>query len=494
MTNAREKIFLPLDMKVEFNNAITYQKQGNLIEAQKKYEYILESYPNNTDTLSMLGTLHCLKENFTLGVKILSKAIKNNNKNEKLYNNRGLALVSLGKHSAAIIDYKKAILLNSEYIDPYNNYGLALKELNQWENAINILNNGIGINSKIAELHLTRGIILRDLKRFEESELSINKAIAINKNYSEAYYTKSLTLLTNGNLEQGWKLYEYRWKSSNKSKYLKTNKPLWNNTIKYKTILVWKEQGLGDEIMCSSLINNLAEHCSKLYVLIDKRLKPLYERSFSNHIIFLDTDSSLDNIEYDAHIPINSLPLYFKTDPNDYTNGNSFLIAELDKTKKIKKQIPNENNKKICGISWKGGTENNGHRNIDLLNFIKLLNNDNIIFVNLQYGETLEEINYTEKKLGIKIFNKDLIDNKNDLDSLASLIEACDMVVTVDNATVHLAGGLGKETHLLLSYTSDFRWMTNVDRSIWYKSLTLYRQERDLRWNGALKAIKHNIQ
>ncbi|MDB4128004.1 hypothetical protein N9560_00945, partial [Hyphomicrobiales bacterium] len=92
------------------------------------------------------------------------------------------------------------------------------------------------------------------------------------------------------------------------------------------------------------------------------------------------------------------------------------------------------------------------------------------------------------------IFNKDLVDNKNDIDGLASIIEACDVVVSIDNATVHLAGALGKDTHVILPFKSDFRWMADVNKSIWYNSITLYRQKRDLRWDNMLKEIKHNIQ
>jgi tetratricopeptide (TPR) repeat protein len=487
---------LNYELQIEFNSAMSLYKDRMFQNSQEKFEYILQYSPNHSDTLAMLGVIQSFSKNYKLAIQLTTRAIKSNPRNEKLYNTRGYYNISIGKFNEGIVDYKKAIKLNQNYTEAYNNYAMALKDTMQWENALNIINKAININNKISILHVTKGKILLDLQLLGLSIKSLDTALQINSKDYNALYTKSLSLIMNKQISDGWQLYEHRWKTNAvNSSFLKTDKPLWNGSNAYKNILVWKEQGIGDEIMCSSLINDLAKHCNRIYLLVDIRLITLYKRSFSSNVILIDPREPLDDLEYDAHIPIFSLPLHFKLDPNNYIDGKKFLYANKLTTDKMKKKIQNENHKKICGISWKSGSNTDGNaRTIDLLKFIKLLDNGNLIFVNLQYGETAAEIDLVEKKLGIKIFNKDLVDNKNDIDGLASIIEACDVVVSIDSATVHLAGALGKDTHVILPFKSDFRWMADVNKSIWYNSITLYRQKRDLRWDNMLKEIKHNIQ
>jgi ADP-heptose:LPS heptosyltransferase len=122
-----------------------------------------------------------------------------------------------------------------------------------------------------------------------------------------------------------------------------------------------------------------------------------------------------------------------------------------------------------------------------------MLDKDDLLFVNLQYGEVEQEISQAEKDLGVKIINLDSVNKHDDIDGLAAIIEACDLVISIDNTTVHLAGALGKETHVLLPYVPDWRWLLDRDDSPWYPSVKLYRQTAVNDWGGVLERVKLNL-
>jgi ADP-heptose:LPS heptosyltransferase len=96
--------------------------------------------------------------------------------------------------------------------------------------------------------------------------------------------------------------------------------------------------------------------------------------------------------------------------------------------------------------------------------------------INLQYGDVQVDIEDCLKETGVLVEQIGSVDNFTDLDGLASLIQACDEVVSVDNSTVHLAGALGQKVTALLPFNADWRWFDNTTQSLWYPSVRLLRQ------------------
>jgi ADP-heptose:LPS heptosyltransferase len=122
-----------------------------------------------------------------------------------------------------------------------------------------------------------------------------------------------------------------------------------------------------------------------------------------------------------------------------------------------------------------------------------MLAEDDLLYVNLQYGEVNEEIAQVEKDLGVTVINLDSVNKYDDIDGLAAIIQACDLVISIDNTTVHLAGALGKDTRVLLPYVSEWRWMLGRKDSPWYQSLRLYRQPAVFDWVGAFANLKEDL-
>ena len=117
-----------------------------------------------------------------------------------------------------------------------------------------------------------------------------------------------------------------------------------------------------------------------------------------------------------------------------------------------------------------------------------------VVLVNLQYGDVEDEIREFKDATGIDVVQCASVDNREDLDGLAALIEVCDLVVSTSNVTVHLAGALAKDTWVLLHYVSIYYWLVERTDSIWYPSLTLYRQPTLDDWDSVYASIRKDLQ
>ena len=261
-------------------------------------------------------------------------------------------------------------------------------------------------------------------------------------------------------------------------------------------VFVWKEQGIGDEIMFSSTLSEMNEKSGKLIVECDKRLIPLYERSFSSDITFTDNRFQVNEADYDNHIALGSLLKYFRHGLEDFGRVSSgWLKADPERVDYLRGKLSTGESDKIIGISWftNSSRKKSSKRNILLESLMGYLKQVPANFVSLQYGDTREEIEKLSKDQGIELNSLDEIDLYNDIDGLAALISACDVVISIDNLTVHLAGALGIDTRVLLDEEADERWGEAGSDSYWYDHLILYRQNKRGVWDEQLSCLTNDI-
>ena len=151
--------------------------------------------------------------------------------------------------------------------------------------------------------------------------------------------------------------------------------------------------------------------------------------------------------------------------------------------------------KQVIGISWKSfDAINSSNKNLSLIDYKDLFEGMDVVLLNLQYGDVDDEIREFREKTGIEIICCNSIDNREDLDGLAALIEVCDLVVSTSNVTIHLAGALGKDTFLLLPLVTNTWLHLDLEKSLWYPSLTLYRQNRLNNWKDVLERVQIDLR
>jgi tetratricopeptide (TPR) repeat protein len=413
------------------------------------------------------------------------------------HNNLGVALNDAGEYKAALSSLETAIALDPSYVPAYNNVGTILQENKEYLEALQFYRKALEINPNYADAHYNLGATFKDLGRYQEALDAYGSAITVKPDYAEAYNDLGRLYWLMQDFTRAFELMEWRWHADGQSigKKLESIHPTWSGE-EGAEVFVWKEQGIGDEIMFGSMLSEINKKSKKLIVECDNRLIPLYERSFSRDIRFIDDRYKLSDFDYDCQIAIGSLPKHFRHKLEDFsTVSPGWLKADLDRTKALREKLQAQTKDKIIGISWftNSAGELSHKRNIPLELLAEYLKRVPGKYVSLQYGDTAEEILEVKNQVNFELNTVNEIDLYNDIDGLAALISACDTVISIDNLTVHLAGALGVDTRVLLPEVPDIRWGITGSDAYWYDHLTLYRKDKKNGWEQQLENLTQDL-
>ena len=499
------------DRAIEINNnyAEAYSNRGIALKDLRRFEEALISFeraieikPDYVDAYSNRG--NALKDLNRLDEALASynQAIKINPNYAEAYYNRGVYFYELDQLEESLSNYDQAIKINHDYAEAYSNRGNVLKELKRFKESIHSYNKAIELKPNYAEALSNLGIILYDLKCYEESLLNYDKAIELRPEFSEAHFNKSILLLTLQDFDNGWRLYEWRWKTKNNiTSQFNSTKPklIYSNinSISNKKILIWAEQGVGDQILFTGMLDQLFKVAPESIIMLDKRLLPLFERSIPQGR-FIDKAIATEEIEYEYHLPIADLGRYFRTCPTDFDNSRkSFLKADHFRSKELRLSLIGDK-KYLCGITWSSKIKTIGkEKSIHLEDLLPILTINHIAFINLQYGDVKEQLSDFNKKHNTNIQECLSVDNFNDLDGHAALIQACDFVVTISNTSAHISGAIGKETYLMCPSGKGLLWYWSNQlngKSLWYPSIHIYEQNIIGQWFDVVQKIKLTIE
>ena len=476
-----------------YNRAKAFQDTGQPENALADYNSAISHKTNYSAALNNRGLV--LKEllRFDEAIGDLNESLNINPDDHEAYNNLALVLRELRHFDDALKALNKALSLEPNYSKGLNNRGNILQDLMRFDEAMINYEQAISLTPESAEAFNNRFLALKELGRFDEAMADLNKAIALDPTYPEAHWNKALQLLLFGEFAEGWPLFEWRWKTKQHIETeLITSKPQWSGEAN-KRVFLWAEQGIGDEIMYASLIPELAATSSKLIVQCDERLIPLFKRSFIDGIEYRCRKSPAPEDSYDCHIPMGSLPNIFRPSLDSFSKApKAYLHCESERSQELRKTLLKGEAKTLIGISWNSSSPIAGahHRNITLSDMAQHLDAPDVQLVNLQYGDVSDEIAKLKEDHSIEVAEVSEIDNRNDIDGLAALIMACDRIVSIDNATVHLAGALGANTRVLLPFNRSWQWGLDRSDSYWYGSLQLHRQKKYGDWKHVLKTIK----
>ena len=413
------------------------------------------------------------------------------------WNLYGSAAAQIGEIEDAIDAFERVISLKPDFAEAYSNLGLAFQNRFQLNEALLNYKIAVSLKPDYSDAYYNMGNAQYYSGNLEGAIEAYRKAVSFQPDHADAYYNLGRLHWLRQDFVEAFELMEWRWQKKQGSigVNLKSDKPTWNGSDK-KKVFVWKEQGIGDEIMFASTLFDAKRKSKKLIVECDKRLLPIYRRSFPKSIKFEDDRKVITESDYDAQIAIGSLPLGFRRELKDFADiSTGWLKADLRKVRGLRKKLEAKPNDKIIGITWftNASDPRSKRRNIPVDLFAKSLAQISAKYVNLQYGETADDLSEMRSKFDLEVAQIDDVDLFNDLDGLAALISACDMVISIDNATVHLAGALGVDTRVLLPFAPDDRWGIKQSDSYWYDSLTLYRQETRGDWQKPLTKLKQDV-
>jgi hypothetical protein len=304
--------------------------------------------------------------------------------------------------------------------------------------------------------------------------------------------------LLQGDLANGWREFEWRWRCA-AFPFPRRGffQPLWDGSRRANgSLLVWGEQGVGDEILFGSMVPDLLRGGWNVIWEMDWRLVPLIQRSVPGiQAIARSTPAHPLTEVAPLQSPAASLGRYLRTAERDFPKA-PYLRADADRTAAYRR-ILGRGAKRVVGLSWISRNAQWGeHKTLALSDLAPVLTIPDTIFVDLQYGETAAERATVKESLGIEIVRPPDLDLFNDLDGLAAAVSACDLVISVSNTTAHLAGALGVPVWVMVPSTRGrlWCWGADGDRSLWYSSAMLFRQSMSGAWGDAVDRMAMGLR
>lgn len=475
------------------NFGISLHRLGQDVEAIKTFKKALEVNPRYAAAWSNLGMAQHSLGQTEAALESLHRATELAPDFDIAYNNLGTVLKDTERTEEAMTSFNRAIELSPQYSDAWYNKGILLAEGDQHSDAILCFDRAIQADSNHFKSHSFKASSLVALGDKEGALAHYQKAIEIQPDYAIAHTNLAQLMLEQGYFNSAWDHLEYRWSVlDEKIRPIDTRKPKWDGNPSDQPLLLWGEQGIGDQILYGSILPELETLPQRKMVALDKRLISLFQRSMPS-FDFVNLEEASDAMNFAAQLPLGSLPRLYRTNWESFGRArNPYLLPDKKRSDILRECISN-GGKLICGVSWSSNRKVLGkQKSVRLIEMLRDFSSSNLHFVDLQYGDTSAERAEVKQSLGIEIQHIDEIDNFNDIDGLAALIAACDVVLCTSNSTAHLAAALGKKVLLLLPIGKSkiWYWSSIYGRNPWYPSVQPFIQESPGKWDLPLRQLK----
>lgn len=413
--------------------------EGRFVEAEELlrraeflYERLISYLPDEPILLSNLGGLMARSRRLGLAIVLLKRAVEKAPEMREAWSNLGAAYRTNGNIEKALEAQMRALEIEPDHPATLSN---------------------------ISGIFVNRG-------KPEECLMYANRALQLNPDLAEAENHKALALLEMGKYEEGFSHYDARLRVPGFHRREYGSAPMWDGSPTGK-LAIHGEQGLGDEIMFLTCLEQLKDRAKEIAIECSPRLVKLLQSSLPYAKVFGSHTELCEAFKPDSWIAMGSLPrLCWPVKPNAYLKPQSFY----PKGRRI-------------GLSWFGGTLKTHEelRNTKPEAWRTFLDLD-AEFVSLQYGprESQAEligIPHDSEKIG-------------DLDKLAALIRSCDLVISVCNTTIHMAGALGVPCLVLVPNAPAWRYGLTGEKMIWYDSPVMIRQGNGESWASVLQRAK----
>lgn len=399
--------------------------------------------------------------------------------------NRGLALLALKRNEAALASAERALALAPNLADAHNNRASALLALQRPSDALVSVDRSLALEPRSATAHYNKGLALIQLMRHELAIESFDAALAIDPGLAEAAWTRATVLLLLGRYAEGWPAFEAR-KRLNPERYPQgQGRPWRGEPLDGRRLFVQAEQGIGDSVQFLRYLPLLEAMGARLTLAAHPTLKPLIARLTPGSAL-LDPG---ETAETDYHCALMSLPLSFATTLTTLPAPARYLTADPGRVAGFQALLGPKAKPRV-GLAWSGNPEHqNDHlRSIAFARLAPLLSTD------VEWIAVQNEVRAGDQAAFVASGVRFLGERLTDFDAAAGLVEALDLVISVDTSLAHLAGALGKPVWVLLPHSPDWRWLLGRDDSPWYPSARLFRQPKPGDWASVIDEVRANLR
>ena len=416
----------------------------------------------------------------------------------EFHNNLGEALLDQGAIEAAITHFRQANELTPARAEILNNLGNALGKQGHFEDALEYYRQSLDSVPDFLNTHTNRANALAEMGRWDEALAGHRRAVEIDPDSAVAHHNLSLQLLLLGQMPEGWAEYEWRWPAGIVVKKHDFPQPRWlGEDPAGKTVLVWSEQGAGDEILFAGMIPALLDLGARVILECDPRLVDVFERSFAGVTSIArasSPDPRLLTGDIDFQIPAGSLGRWLRDTTERRPGPAAYLSADTEKLDALKRRYKAGSDGLVVGVTWNSKNQLIGDKkSLALAALAPLAPLAGITLVDLQYGDTRTEREAFAAETGSALVHDDSIDQMADLDAFAAQVGAMDLVITVSNTTAHFAAALGVPTWVMVHPAPLPCWLLEREDSPWYPTVQLFRQTRPGEWGDVIDRVAERL-
>jgi len=491
----RATALAPRDPTVLVNRGCAARALGELGAAEAHFRAALEVAPDRPDALRGLGAVLTLQGRTADAVGVLRAVETRDDCDPDTLTNLGVALAADGQLLAALAAHDRAVEQAPDLGVVWLNRAATLQALGRFEEAESDATRAI-VRGEVVTGWTARGGIEAERGALDLAIESIHRALAADPEYADAHWNLSLALLAAGQLAEGWREYEWRWQASTRTgPFRDPGCPAWDGEpVAGQRVLVWREQGLGDELLFLTCLDDLVAAGATVTALVSPRLVSLVRRSWPAVEVLADGDSVTAGGPADRHLPLGSLPRLFRASLGAFPRRETVLRPDPALVAEWRERIAALGSGPKLGWCWRSGlqTSQRSRQYAPVASWAPVLGTPGVTWVNLQYDDCEAELAQVERATGLTIHRWPDLDLRDDLESVAALISALDGVVTAPTAVSSFAGALGVRTWQLDAGTD---WTAHGEpRSPWFPSIELVRRGPAERgWIDAMDRLRGEL-
>ena len=486
----------PASASALYNLGTLLLESGDFARAEAFLRKALDNAPTHSSLLTNLGLVMRHTGRIAEARACFERALAADARNAEALNNLGLLLQSEERLPEAIALYRRATEARRDFAPAFLNWGNALKDAGDLEGAAAKYEEALAREPRLVEALNNAAGIAVERGRLEEARQRYGEAARLDPRFPGARFGLAQIALREQRFEAGWEDYSLRFDTQ-----LALRRDF--SIPEYGTaqaagarrVAIWKEQGVGDQILFSTLLPDLGRRGVGGVVEIDRRLVSLYRRSLPEFEFTAPEESAHAFRSCDAHLALGSLPRLLRPSVASFaTQPRALLLPDAERVEKTRRRLGPG---RWIAISWRslqrGERRALGERkSIPLERFARLAALPGVRLLDLQYGDVAAERAAFEAAHPGMLHRLEGLDVDNDFEGVVAAAAACERVVTSSNVTAHLAGAIGKETTLLfLNALAPFHyWVPGADgRSLWYPSVQIASESSWIGWERAFAGL-----
>ena len=472
---------------------VILRKNKRIEEAVRSYELVIKLKPDFADVYYNCGNALNDLDRKQEAVARFKRCIEINPKHASAHHNCANSLRDLKEIDEALKHYSQSSELEFQNPDMHCNWGLAWQLQERWDLAIDQFQIAISQKSDHAPSHINLGSALAVKERFDEACNALRRGVALDDSCNDAKFNLGLTLLTIGEFEEGWHFYDTRLRLPDKVRS-PVSAPMWDGNIDSlagQPLLVWAEQGYGDNIQFVRYVQILIEAGVKVTLSARKPLMRLFKECLQPHDPVIVEHKAEELQHFEHHVALLSLPRLCGTTRETIPMMPGFLRHPVRFPDCLR--IQRQPFALHIGLVWASGVDNKdmyADKSMDLEPLMRIFDawrEERLVVIHsLQVGSDASQLDPWRQKRGV-------VDHSNHLDDFydtACVISQLDLVISVDTAVAHLAGALDIPVWTMLQHNADFRWMRGRSDSPWYRSMNLIRQRKLGDWDSVLEQVQ----